>query len=78
MLSSEACGGAGDSPFRVVSGLRLVLPLGFKLASQSLLADTFLEEGADASPFAFALAISFPTSRWVLRARVMGLLEEKM
>ena len=43
--------------------------MGFKLANQSLLADAFLEEGANASPIAFALAISFPTSRWVLRAR---------
>ena len=74
MLFSEACGGTGDSPLRVVSGLRFVLPLGFKLANQSLLADAFLEEGANASPIAFALAISFPTSRRVLRAGEMGLL----
>ena len=75
---SEACGRAGDSPLRVVGGLRFVLPLGFKLASQSLLADALLEESADASPIAFALAVSVPASRWGLRARGVNLLRRNI
>jgi hypothetical protein len=71
---SEAFGRAGDSPLRVVGGFRLVLPLGFKLASQDVLADALLEESADASPIAFALAVSVPWPRWILRARGMDLL----
>lgn len=59
---------------RVVGRLRLVLALGFKLANQNVLADALLEEGADASPIAFALAVSVPWPRRILRARGMDLL----
>jgi len=68
---SEAFGRAGDSPLRVVGGLRLVLALGFKLANQNLLANALLKEGADASPIAFALAVSVPWPRGIRRARGM-------
>lgn len=59
---------------RVIGGLRLVLPLGFKLANQNVLADALLEESADASPIAFALAVSVPWPRSVLRVRGKDLL----